>query len=170
MTQAEILILRGGIPRPIGNFPESLSQRILAGMILIGRLGVPQTQRTRPSVSPRRRIMQRPGPHSAALVVVGTSRAEWREPARSVVAGLLSDGDSAERSAFRLALDLLRRVPPRPRCHQARHRAKCSPTGQSTGALASSLRQHARSRNDDIWEYRIRYLLFSLGVVCHRHL
>ena len=35
-----ILILRGGIPSPIGNFPESLSQAILVGVILVGRLGV----------------------------------------------------------------------------------------------------------------------------------
>ena len=35
-----ILILRGGIPRPIGNFSESLSQSILVGIILVGRLGV----------------------------------------------------------------------------------------------------------------------------------
>ena len=37
-----ILILRGGIPRPIGNrgqFPESSSQRILVGTIFVGRLG-----------------------------------------------------------------------------------------------------------------------------------
>ena len=37
-----ILILRGGIPMPIGNVPESLSQAILVGIILVGRLGVPQ--------------------------------------------------------------------------------------------------------------------------------
>ena len=30
----------GGIPRPIGDFPESLSQAILVGIILVGRLGV----------------------------------------------------------------------------------------------------------------------------------
>ena len=35
-----ILILRGGILTPKGNFPESLSQAILAGMMLVGRLGV----------------------------------------------------------------------------------------------------------------------------------
>ena len=35
-----ILILRGGISRPIGDFPETLSQRILAGRIVVGRLGV----------------------------------------------------------------------------------------------------------------------------------
>ena len=35
-----ILILRGGIPRPIGDFQESLSQAILVGTILTGRLGV----------------------------------------------------------------------------------------------------------------------------------
>ena len=35
-----IFILRGGIPRPVGNLPESLSQAILVGIILVGRLGV----------------------------------------------------------------------------------------------------------------------------------
>ena len=35
-----ILNLRGETPRPIRNFPESLSQRILVGIILVGRLGV----------------------------------------------------------------------------------------------------------------------------------
>ena len=35
-----IFILRGGIPRPIGNFPESLGQAILVGTMLVGRLGV----------------------------------------------------------------------------------------------------------------------------------
>ena len=35
-----ILILRGGIPRSIGNFPESLSQAMLVGTMLVGRLGV----------------------------------------------------------------------------------------------------------------------------------
>ena len=35
-----ILISRGGILMSIGDFPESLSQRILAGRFLVGRLGV----------------------------------------------------------------------------------------------------------------------------------
>ena len=35
-----ILDLRGGIIISIGNFPEMLSQQILVGMILVGRLGV----------------------------------------------------------------------------------------------------------------------------------
>ena len=35
-----ILIVRGGIPRPIGKFPESLSQATLVGIMLVGRLGV----------------------------------------------------------------------------------------------------------------------------------
>ena len=34
-----ILVPRGGILRSTGNFPESLSQRILAGRLLVGRLG-----------------------------------------------------------------------------------------------------------------------------------
>ena len=37
-----IWILRGGLPRPTGNFLETLSQVILAGRILVGRLGVSQ--------------------------------------------------------------------------------------------------------------------------------
>ena len=35
-----ILMLRGEIFRPIGDFPESLSQPMLAGTMLVGRLGV----------------------------------------------------------------------------------------------------------------------------------
>ena len=35
-----ILIYRGGIPRPIGKFPESLTQAILVGTMLVGGLGV----------------------------------------------------------------------------------------------------------------------------------
>ena len=37
---SRILILRGGILMSIGNSPEMLSQQILVGIILIGRLGV----------------------------------------------------------------------------------------------------------------------------------
>ena len=39
-----ISILRGGIPRPIGNFPESLSREMLVGIILVGKLGVLLTE------------------------------------------------------------------------------------------------------------------------------
>ena len=35
-----ILILRGGISRPIGNFPQSLTQAMLVGIMLVGGLGV----------------------------------------------------------------------------------------------------------------------------------
>ena len=35
-----VLFVRGGIPRPTGNFPESLSQAMLVGTILVGRSGV----------------------------------------------------------------------------------------------------------------------------------
>ena len=35
-----ILISRGGISRPVGNFPESLSRAMLVGTMLLGRLGV----------------------------------------------------------------------------------------------------------------------------------
>ena len=37
---SRVLTPRGGILMSIGNFPESLSRRILAGIILVGRLGV----------------------------------------------------------------------------------------------------------------------------------
>ena len=39
LTQAESFSLRGGILVPIGNFLEVSSQRILVGIILVGRLG-----------------------------------------------------------------------------------------------------------------------------------
>ena len=35
-----ILILRGGILMSVGHFPESLSQAILVGIILVGKSGV----------------------------------------------------------------------------------------------------------------------------------
>ena len=35
-----ILIQRGGILIPIGDFPESLSRAMLVGVVLVGRLGV----------------------------------------------------------------------------------------------------------------------------------
>ena len=35
-----ILIVRGGIPRSICDFPESFCQAMLVGIILVGRLGV----------------------------------------------------------------------------------------------------------------------------------
>ena len=38
------LILRGGISRPIGNDPEMLSQGILVGTILVGRLRASRSQ------------------------------------------------------------------------------------------------------------------------------
>ena len=37
-----ISILRGGIPKPIRNFPELSSQAILVGIMLVGRFGVVQ--------------------------------------------------------------------------------------------------------------------------------
>ena len=48
LDSSRILILRGETPRPIGNFQESLSQAILAGIILIGRLGVWHARRELP--------------------------------------------------------------------------------------------------------------------------
>ena len=49
-----ILILRGGIPRPVGDFAESLSQAILAGMMLVGRLGVAAREYSEGAVGPSR--------------------------------------------------------------------------------------------------------------------
>ena len=43
-----LISLRGGILMPIGNFPEDLSQAILAGIMLVGRLGVATRSRTPP--------------------------------------------------------------------------------------------------------------------------
>ena len=38
-----ILILRGGIPSSVGDFPEeSLTQAMLVGVVLVGRLDVPR--------------------------------------------------------------------------------------------------------------------------------
>ena len=34
------LIIRADIPRPVGDFPESLTQAMLVGVMLVGRLGV----------------------------------------------------------------------------------------------------------------------------------
>ena len=45
-----ILILRGGIRMSIGNIPESLSQAILIGIILVGRLGTQNKKPCRCSV------------------------------------------------------------------------------------------------------------------------
>ena len=39
-ASSRISILRDAIPRPIGNFPESLIQAILVGIMLVGRVGV----------------------------------------------------------------------------------------------------------------------------------
>ena len=47
-----ILILMGGIPRPIGDFPGSLNQAMLVGVMLVGRFGVRET-RSSTSPSPR---------------------------------------------------------------------------------------------------------------------
>ena len=41
---SRILSLRGGILMSLGHFPEMLSQRILAGILLVGRLGVSQAK------------------------------------------------------------------------------------------------------------------------------
>ena len=42
LDSSTILILLGGIPRPIGDFPESLTQAMLVGTMLVGGLGVQQ--------------------------------------------------------------------------------------------------------------------------------
>ena len=52
-----ILILRGGIPRPIGNFLESLSQVILVGIMLVGRLGITIVNDAANSISRIRQAM-----------------------------------------------------------------------------------------------------------------
>ena len=51
-----ILILRGLIPRPIGDFPEDLSQAMLVGIMLVRRLGVRATIAGLHSSVPRRTL------------------------------------------------------------------------------------------------------------------
>ena len=47
-----ILILRRGISRPIGKFPESLTQAILVGVMFVGRLGLRHSVGFRRGASP----------------------------------------------------------------------------------------------------------------------
>ena len=49
---SRILNLRGEIPRPIGDSPESLSQAMSVGVMLVGRLGVPSRLQPLVSLSP----------------------------------------------------------------------------------------------------------------------
>ena len=49
---SRILKLRGGIPRAIGDFPESLSQAILVGIMLVGRFSVVRDIAARPESVP----------------------------------------------------------------------------------------------------------------------
>ena len=78
---SRILVLRGGIPRHTGNFPESVSQQILAGIISVGRLlarrRIPLAAQTRPSTAdwrwraarrrrPTRTCTRPPGPHNTS--------------------------------------------------------------------------------------------------------
>ena len=68
LDSSRILILRGGILRSVGNLPESLSQGILLGIILVGRLGVSEG-RARRHVLPRAiptplRAEQKGSPHT----------------------------------------------------------------------------------------------------------
>ena len=59
-----LFIKRDGIPRPIGSFPESLSRQILAGIILVGKVGrmapeLAMPARTDPASSSRRILASR---------------------------------------------------------------------------------------------------------------
>ena len=58
-----ILILRGGIPRPVGNLPEVLSQRILVGNLSreIGRNEAMRRRGADPTCSPARSLGLRRG-------------------------------------------------------------------------------------------------------------
>ena len=62
LDSSRILILRSGILMSIGHFPEVLSQRILVGTILVGRLGVSGAGRAcaRKSGAPRGRARLHP--------------------------------------------------------------------------------------------------------------
>ena len=74
-----ILTLRGGIPRPLGNFLESLSQAILVGITLVGRLGVvkPLLQRGRRWRPGKRESIDRERSHPD---LSGSGRAFDRDP------------------------------------------------------------------------------------------
>ena len=48
-----VLIVRGGILRPRGDLPESLSQAMLVGVMLVGRLGVPDGNAAAHLIYPR---------------------------------------------------------------------------------------------------------------------
>ena len=67
-----IFTQRGGILMSIGNFPESLSQAILVGIILVGRLGV-ESRRVLQGVSRR--------------VTVSECRSGFAEPRLRVLQG-----------------------------------------------------------------------------------
>ena len=53
---SRVLIFRGGIPMSIGKSPESLSQAILVGIILVERLGERTPSRAYRAPSPRGRV------------------------------------------------------------------------------------------------------------------
>ena len=48
-ASSRILVLRGGIIMPVGNLLESSSQRILAGIVLVGRSGAAARSSAKPS-------------------------------------------------------------------------------------------------------------------------
>ena len=73
-----IWILRGGIPRPIGNFPESLSQAMLVGVMLVGSLGVD------------------PGRSLAAIWTIVSRRVTTRLSAASIKLGMSHSSPKAE--------------------------------------------------------------------------
>ena len=71
-----ILILRGGIPMPIGSprdFPESLTQAMLVGTMLVGRLGVHSQNSSSLRVGRRRFRAPRAGLTRCSTCRVGPS-------------------------------------------------------------------------------------------------
>ena len=56
--------LRGGVLMSMGNFPEGLSERILAGILLVERLGIgiqPRWTRCNPVTAPSNKVLVCPG-------------------------------------------------------------------------------------------------------------
>ena len=74
---SRILILRGGILMSIGDFPESLSQAILVGIMLLGRFVVKSPRRRRGKGAPTRSDFGRERHSRPSKILKGS----WVSPA-----------------------------------------------------------------------------------------
>ena len=74
-------LLRGRIPRPIGDFPESLSQAMLVGIMLAGRLGVAfMNSMSPPARGATKTSKQKRRPCRTNGTATCTARKAWYEP------------------------------------------------------------------------------------------